>query len=388
MRVSGDRAIAAPGGVAARRSAGEPRYLYGRWTDFLGLGGASLLLAPVLFVLPQKEVGPAFAVVVMALSFLINYPHFAFSYQVFYEGFNRKAFGPQYNAGLRARYIVAGIVVPLALVAFLAGCMMLGDAQLLGHGANLMALLVGWHYTKQGYGMLMVDAALKRQFFNDTDKKVLLVNSYAVWAFAWLKVNTLIEKRELWDIEYYTFDIPPFALEVGAGIALATTVLTGLIFGRNWRANGGGLPMNGVVAYVVSLYLWLVLMHWNALWLMAVPALHSLQYILVVMRYRTNRFRDESDADAPARPALLGRVFPSRHWQRSAGFVLVGMTLGYLGFWGVPSLLQAIIPYDQALFGSTVFLFVFWIFINVHHYFLDNVMWRSENPDVRKYLFA
>jgi hypothetical protein len=35
-----------------------------------------------------------------------------------------------------------------------------------------------------------------------------------------------------------------------------------------------------------------------------------------------------------------------------------------------------------------MFLFVFWICINVHHYFLDNVMWRRENPDTRKYLFG
>ena len=35
-----------------------------------------------------------------------------------------------------------------------------------------------------------------------------------------------------------------------------------------------------------------------------------------------------------------------------------------------------------------MFLFVFWIFINVHHYFLDNVMWRRENPDTKKYLFC
>jgi hypothetical protein len=31
---------------------------------------------------------------------------------------------------------------------------------------------------------------------------------------------------------------------------------------------------------------------------------------------------------------------------------------------------------------------MFWIFINVHHYFLDNVMWRRENPDTGKYLFG
>ena len=35
-----------------------------------------------------------------------------------------------------------------------------------------------------------------------------------------------------------------------------------------------------------------------------------------------------------------------------------------------------------------LFLFTVWIFINVHHYFLDSVMWRRENPDTRLYLFG
>ncbi|MDH3739860.1 MAG: hypothetical protein OER92_11750, partial [Alphaproteobacteria bacterium] len=58
-----------------------------------------------------------------------------------------------------------------------------------------------------------------------------------------------------------------------------------------------------------------------------------------------------------------------------------------IGFWVVPILLQVLVSYDTEIFGSTMFMFIFFIFINVHHYFLDNVMWRRENPDMRRYLF-
>lgn len=30
---------------------------------------------------------------------------------------------------------------------------------------------------------------------------------------------------------------------------------------------------------------------------------------------------------------------------------------------------------------------LFWVFINVHHYLLDTVMWRKGNPDVKRHLF-
>jgi hypothetical protein len=64
------------------------------------------------------------------------------------------------------------------------------------------------------------------------------------------------------------------------------------------------------------------------------------------------------------------------------------MLLGFLGFWWIPQKLDTWIGYDETLFGPTLFLFVFWLFINVHHYFLDSVMWRAENPEVRRNLFA
>jgi hypothetical protein len=85
---------------------------------------------------------------------------------------------------------------------------------------------------------------------------------------------------------------------------------------------------------------------------------------------------------------LLNKVLKTADKERMAFFVAVGGILGFLGFWGIPMLLDAYVPYDTATFGGTLFVFMFWVFINVHHYFLDNVMWRRENPDTRRYLFG
>ena len=61
--------------------------------------------------------------------------------------------------------------------------------------------------------------------------------------------------------------------------------------------------------------------------------------------------------------------------------------VGFVGGFGVPRSIDAILPYDKHLFGPSLFLFSFYIFINIHHYFLDNVMWRRGNPDVQQYIF-
>ena len=68
-----------------------------------------------------------------------------------------------------------------------------------------MTLLVGWHYGKQGYGMLIVDCVLKRRFFTPRQKWVLLANAYAVWAYAWMRGNSEIATQNL---KYNTFDLP------------------------------------------------------------------------------------------------------------------------------------------------------------------------------------
>ena len=133
------------------------------------------------------------------------------------------------------------------------------------------------------------------------------------------------------------------------------------------------LAWNGLVAYAASLYPWLLLR--DPLLLLWIPLFHSLQYLAVVWRYQANVAHKRS-------ASWRGRAL------RLGGFAGLGLALGWLGFWGLPTWLGRHVPYDQAVFGDSLFLFIFWIFINVHHYFLDTVMWRKGNPDVAEHLFG
>ena len=73
---------------------------------------------------------------------------------------------------------------------------------------------------------------------------------------------------------------------------------------------------------------------------------------------------------------------------RFAGFVFRGFLWGLLGFWIVPMMLGAVVPYDHGEYGDRLFFFILIIFINIHHYFIDNAMWRKENPHTLPHLFA
>jgi len=362
--------------------------LFNPVVDFICLGGGSLVVFLALALLRGSPATlPAVAAASLLLVYVLNFPHFAFSYQIFYRDFAAKAFGPDYPANLRLRYIAAGIVVPLAMIAYFAVAVARGDAQLLGFFANVTLFLVGWHYVKQGYGMLMVDAALKKRFFGAGEKKALLANAYACWGCYWLLANWWVAERDFWGLKYAMLSVPVPVLYVAAGIAILTTAWSGLVLARKWRSDGRPPPLAGLFAYGATLYAWLF-MRLDPLFMLLVPACHSLQYITVVWRYQLNVERGRADAARKPRSALVARYFPTTAHLRFAGFLATGILLGYGGFVAAPSLLSNFVAYDKAVFGAAMFIFMFWSFINVHHYFLDNVMWRRGNPETAKYLFA
>ena len=158
----------------SRVASAAPRrgYLFGPLTDFLYLGGGSLLvLGAIVLFLPNGISDQQTANLMMMLMLLINQPHFAHSYQMFYRKFRSKAFGSSYARALRLRYIFAGLVIPTVLVAFLAIGTLIAvrtkSTETLGYALNLMFFLVGWHYVKQGYGILIVDSVQKKLPFSE-----------------------------------------------------------------------------------------------------------------------------------------------------------------------------------------------------------------------------
>jgi hypothetical protein len=356
---------------APGKRADASAYLFHPWVDLACLGGLSLLALPAMYFVSARAL-PTFALASLFAADVVNHPHFAHSYQIFYRGFGAKLTPGTLTPGLRARYFVAGVAVPIALMGFLLVSLARGDARTLGLGGNLMLFLVGWHYAKQGYGMLILDSVLKRRFFVERDKTILRWNGYACWILYWMLANHLMSESELWGLEYFALPIPMPVIYVAGAVAGLTTAATLYVFAKKAMAGAKAVPVTGVIVYLVTVYLWLFGRLHPAIFVF-IPVFHSLQYLIVVWRYELNR------------ATSLGDREPRR---RIAGTVFLALLMGYLGFWALPRVFDAQVSFDHAALGATPFLFVAWVFINVHHYFVDNVIWRSENPDTKANLFA
>lgn len=377
--------------AATRESAGtfrlRRRHLFSGWIDFLCLGGGSLFVLSTMAALyPKDDVAKAIlAATMLFLAHFVNHPHFAHSYQLFYKGFMSKAFLP--TSALRHRYRFAGIMVPVVLVTFFASAIAQGSAPLLGLAANVMFFTVAWHYAKQGYGILMLDAVLKGAPFSAREKRHLLWNTHLAWPTVWLMANKELAAHDYWGLTYYTFDSPDTLLYAMATLTATSAAVVARDFLFRWRTQRA-FPVNGLVAYVTSIYIWMMAMRIDPVVMLVVPFFHSLQYLCVVWRYQLN-----VEEDAKSRRSTRGGGRDGPAWLQTAAagtirFVLIGGLLGGAGFWVAPVFLDAIAGYDRTIFGTTMFIFIGWTFINIHHYFIDSVIWRRENTETQRFMFA
>lgn len=357
----------------------DRNYINGKLVDFLCLGGGSVPILAMLALLPPDEYRLQMLAFVWLLANFVNHPHFIHSYQIFYDGFAEKL---QAGSPLRARYFFAGIVVPAVIILYFAYCILTLNAAMLGNAAAVMLFLVGWHYTKQGYGILMVESAMKKKYFSDYEKKWLRYNAISVWIMSWIYVNLSLNNSIFHGMEYVLLGIPSWVhyLSIAACVLTALVCLSFLIP----RALAGNIAWNGIIAYVVTCYVWLIITRINPLGILIIPAFHSLQYLAIVWRYQLNKAHASDEGETK----LFGVIRTTTAKAEFAKFVIYAIIIGAFVFYAIPFILDFSVNYPREVFGGTLFIFTFSIFINVHHYFLDNVMWRRENPNIKKHLFS
>jgi hypothetical protein len=357
----------------AARSIGERGSRLG---EFLAVGGATLLLFPISWWLRSSIGLDASELAVGALMFhaayVINDPHFSVTYLLFYDDARARALGDALSPRQRARYVFAGVVVPIVLVAWAAVGLALRSAQTLGWMVQLMFLLVGWHYTKQGFGVLAILSARRGVRFEARERRVILAHCYAAWAYAWASPASAAGEFEERGVVYWAIARPAW-LELATGVALAiSTVALGSILLAK-RRREGSLPLAPLAGFLITVWAWTIYSSLDPLIQYVIPALHAIQYFYFVGLLRWNQ------ATAAEGPPMFGKPASAR----LVVLAISALALGWALFHGAPELLDASLALGDERLGATPFFAVFFVVVNVHHYFMDHVIWRRENPDTR-----
>jgi hypothetical protein len=376
--------VALPGVEAppAERSRGS------RFVEFLLVGGATLFLFPLAWLavrtlgLDTAELAVGFTA--FHAAHVINDPHFSVTYVLFYRDAKARAFGETFAPAQRRRYLAAGLVAPAALLAWAGVAIAQGSARGLGWLVELMFFLVGWHYVKQGFGVLTVLSARRGAGYQASERRVLLAHAFAGWAFAWASPAvpaTEVEEKGV----VYTALAHPLALQRFTGVLLALSVVALVwMLARKIQRERRLPPAGPLAGFLVSIWLWSIFSSVDPLMVYLVPALHSLQYLYFVGLLERNRAR------ATEAPPRFGR--PARdHLLALAASALV---LGLVQFHLLPELLDLgrfLVPHRAPAslvdLGATPWFAALFAVVNIHHYLMDAVIWRRENPETR-FLYA
>jgi hypothetical protein len=363
---------------AARANAWRSQLL-----EFLLVGGGTLVLLPIAWFL-RAIVGLDDAELTAGFlgfygAYVINDPHFAVTYLLFYKRARERAFGSERTLAQRIRYCISAFVVPLTLVIWIAVAMHSHSAQTLGWMIQLMYLTVGWHYVKQGFGVLTVLSMRRDVRVTARERAVILFHCYAAWAFAWANPAMPAGEFEEKGVVYKAIAHPRvLELATGSVLAVSTIAMIAVLVSEARRAHRF-LPLSPLVGFLITVWLWTIFSSVDPVLRYLIPALHSIQYFYFVWLMKRNEARASEGAPTFGKPASV-----------RLGFLAVSaLALGWFLFRGMPTLLDDLlvgkvrrgqIPGDL---GETPYFAAFFVAVSIHHYFMDSVIWRRDNPDTR-----
>lgn len=363
-------ATAADAPASARR-----RSLLSPALDALMIGGASIVLYAIAHLyLDKGENINQISWVAFYLAWAVNNPHFMASYLLLY--WDKRA-----ELLKRPSYLWAGLVAPSLLLLYLVFGVVTAQAELLGYAVNAMFFLVGWHYVKQIYGTVIVSAAGRGYYFSKREALALKLNLLPVWMVSFLNANTGVRNQLHYGVGYKTFAIPGWIAQVNYGL-LAVSLL-GLLYLllRKWAREGKTPGLTAMCSFA-AIYVWYLPKGYHPHFWYLIPLFHSLQYMLFVTALKRGQFAGEAaerlasepDRGEEARLVQAGKLL---------GFFVAIVLLGMCTFQWIPLALDRGLAYDRQLFGAELFMFLFITFINIHHYFIDNVIWRRDNPALK-----
>lgn len=290
----------------------------------------------------------------------LNAMHFGISYHLAYA---------DPRGAIRSRPI-ALFVVPAALIAALialvAASIVSGEHSVRGLTGTLLTLvylLTVWHYIKQAYGVARLGASYARITLTATEIRILRYGVYPLW---WTSVVRLLTRGAPMRFVGYRVGaswLPHVMYDVMRGVALVCAVPIAIVFVQIAKREHRMPPALMTAPYAAAL-LWLGLPLAYVSSGLVLAAFHAMQYIACARRAEI----------AMAGPALK---LDLTRWLEVFGGAVCGGLL--VTTWMPGALNRALLSDGKPLLFSAAFF----VFLNLHHYIVDAVIWRSRGELVR-----
>ncbi|WP_375503385.1 hypothetical protein [uncultured Jatrophihabitans sp.] len=306
------------------------------------------------------RLGSGLAAAVYWVGAVVSASHFGLSYHL------------AYSDGLPAlrRRPVALVLGPALLVVVLASIVGISLAVGPTSAARVTSALItsvylmtAWHYVKQVYGIGRVGAAFRGVRLTPTHVRVLRYGLYPLCFIGAAQVLVIGRNYRLAGYQVGFGVLPYEVLPWLRGLAALAAIGVGVTFVALRRSSGAWPPALLVAPYAAA-FLWLGLAPSPVWTILLLAPFHALQYLAVGHRAEL--------AVAAGRPGTHGAAW----WLNVFGGAACG---GLLVSRWLPQSLDAHV--DRA--GPLLFAAAFFVFLNLHHYLIDAVIWRSSGELVR-----
>ncbi len=326
--------------------------------DFLSVGGLSLLVMVPLLLSGRTDLVLIGAGAQAWIATAINMPHFMASYRLVYG-----------SKRMILQHKWAAIYVPLLMLAFLVAAVW--EAQesqaLVLVFITIASVYLAWHYTGQVWGMMASFAYLGGTSFDATERTLIRTSLRILlaWHLAWFLYTQLRDpSRVLW------------IYQVASGATLLAFALGAYGLYRLWRRTNAVPPLLSIVAWI-SLFVWYAVMARDPKALFWVQIAHALQYLVFPVRVELNNAASDRSSTSGSRTAVHMVLY-------GLALLLVSVLVAQV----VPVSLMGVIGRVFGEEPGKAAPILILMFINIHHFFTDGVLWKISNPEVRQSLFA
>ncbi|MGB0598157.1 MAG: hypothetical protein ACPGLY_15835 [Rubripirellula sp.] len=388
------------------------KYLISPTVDTVCGGSLSLVIAMVVIayssVVPGGlssdllKTGILFPLLYLLTDFLINIPHFMASYRVLYS---RPSSFRKYPG-----VTIAGPIIGIAFLVYV-GCWtppetapavvspdLVASDSVAGEGAVLPAaatqptsmlflslyvapIVLGWHYVGQSWGTTACFAFLSGFRMSVTQRRLIRSGFYALFAYHVVWAFSSMQLLQTWYPEQQAGEYMNAAVMSTCRVVVLACFALGIFgFYQMARDHQKRVPALVWLPWLAT-FSWYVMVDISPASFFLLQIFHALQYLMFPARVEINHYVEREQGERESEQSERGHLR-----FHMIAYYLALVVVGLFAFEWTQVLEWTLVknpPSNLVALGTATM-----IVINLHHYFIDAVIWKIRDPEVRHSIFG
>ena len=327
-------------------------YFYGAWSDYLLAGGFSIgFYFLVSMFMNTRDFTVTFLYLSGVLAWVVNWPHFAATNLRLYA--NRDAV---------RQYPLTATLIPVVIFGGMLAAL-LWPHTVAPYFVKLFLIWSPYHFSGQTVGVTLIYARRAGFTFSSAERTALSCFVFGTFLYTTALAESHLGTETYYDIQVPTFGIPSWVPQLVAPVMWGGFSFFLWGFVRQCYAQKKIFPIIILVPSIAQ-WFWFIQGSRTPGFYEFVPFFHSLQYLLVASSMRMVEQAERSQRRSSVLRSMVG-------W--TMGILLLGMGM----FWLFPRVLELTmgVPLYLALGVSAAA-------VQIHHFFVDGVIWKLKRKTV------